>query len=242
MTDLLLQIEVARTDGQTVLSDGLSTTPLKEFRRIAAEAGVGTRAWLAAQGQVDLTYRAVVEVTRPAVALETLSAVPPRDLDAVDTSFLLPSRYVQSEVFDAVVTDEFPGLSGGALIAAARDWIAETFTYVAGASTAATTARDSYDERQGVCRDYAHVLIALARAAGIPARMASCYAPDVDPPDFHAVAQVRLEDGWHLVDATGMASPDQMAIIGVGRDAAEVSFLTTMGATTMLFQSVNVTR
>jgi transglutaminase-like putative cysteine protease len=91
-------------------------------------------------------------------------------------------------------------------------------------------------ERRGICRDYAHVMITLARAAAIPARYASVYAPGVEPPDFHAVAEVFLADAtipgggaWHLVDATGMADPANMVKIGVGRDAADVSFMTVFG-------------
>ncbi|MEM7644642.1 MAG: transglutaminase domain-containing protein, partial [Pseudomonadota bacterium] len=92
------------------------------------------------------------------------------------------------------------------------------------------------------CRDYAHVMITLARAGGVPARMASVYAPDVDPPDFHAVAEVWLDGAWHLVDATGMATPSSMALIGVGRDAADVSFLMTMGMAELVSQEVRVQR
>jgi transglutaminase-like putative cysteine protease len=65
-------------------------------------------------------------------------------------------------------------------------------------------------------------------------------APDVDPPDFHAVAEIWLEGAWHLVDATGMARASEMVVIGVGRDAADVSFLTSFGQADMLTQTVNV--
>ena len=152
----------------------------------------------------------------------------------------MPSRYCPSDEFNAFVMAEFGEISGGPLIIAMRDWIMESFTYVPGSSTAATTARESFVKRQGVCRDYAHVLIALSRAAGIPARIASVYAPDVDPPDFHAVAEIWLEGAWHLVDATGMARASEMVVIGVGRDAADVSFLTSFGQADMLTQTVNV--
>src|SRR3546814_9410140 len=74
-----------------------------------------------------------------------------------------------------------------------RDWIESRFTYVSGASNSETGALDSFVERRGVCRDYAHVMIALARAAHIPARMASVYALRVRPQDFHAVAEVYLD-------------------------------------------------
>ncbi|MEL6737503.1 MAG: transglutaminase domain-containing protein, partial [Pseudomonadota bacterium] len=76
----------------------------------------------------------------------------------------------------------------------------------------------------------------LARASAIPARYVACYAPGVTPQDFHAVAQVFLADPasvyhghWHLVDATGMADLEHAAIIGIGRDAGDVSFLTSFG-------------
>ena len=135
-------------------------------------------------------------------------------------------------------------LQGGALVAAMRDWIHDHLSYVPGASNADTTASDTFIRREGVCSDYAHLMITLTRAAGIPARIASVYALGVDPPDFHAVAEVFLGNGgggeWHLVDPTGMASEGAMAKIGVGRDAADVSFLTAFGEARMIEQSVEV--
>jgi transglutaminase-like putative cysteine protease len=101
---------------------------------------------------------------------------------------------------------------------------------------------DAYVTREGVCRDFAHVLVALARASTIPARFVSVYAPDVVPQDFHAVAEVFLGGAWHLVDATGMAEAADMAKIGVGRDAADVSFLTSYGQASLVALRVEVSR
>ena len=123
---------------------------------------------------------------------------------------------------------------------AIRDRIYNNFEYVIGSSDAQTTAADSYVSRQGVCRDYAHVLISLARAAAIPARFVSAYAPNVKPQDFHAVAEVYLDGAWHLVDPTGMARADEIVRIGVGLDAAEVSFLSSFGLMTLFSQTVGV--
>jgi transglutaminase-like putative cysteine protease len=83
-------------------------------------------------------------------------------------------------------------------------------------------------------------MITLARAADIPARIASVYAPGVSPPDFHAVAEVFLGGAWHLVDPTGMASARDIAIIGIGRDIGDVAFLTAFGGLEMRGQSVSV--
>lgn len=240
-TDVVLQIELARIAGQTIEEDALLTTPVKDFSRVAAEQTIGMRARMQAEGLVDFTYRAKVDVTRPDLDLSNLTTNAPRFLTGESTSFLMPSRYCPSDEFQAFVLSEFADLSGGALILAMRDWIYENFTYEAGSSTGTTTARETFVQRRGVCRDYAHVMITFARAAGIPARIASVYAPRVEPPDFHAVAEVWLSDSWHLVDATKMAKPSEMAMIGVGRDAADVSFLASFGMASLNAQSVSVT-
>ena len=86
------------------------------------------------------------------------------------------------------------------------------------------------------------MLITFARAAGIPARFVSVYGADVTPQDFHAVTEVYLSGAWHLVDATGMAKPAEMVRIGVGRDAADTSFMTSYGWMNLVEQSVEVRR
>ncbi|MEP6868231.1 MAG: transglutaminase family protein, partial [Novosphingobium sp.] len=91
-----------------------------------------------------------------------------------------------------------------------------------------------------VCRDFAHLMITLARASEIPARFASVYGLGVTPQDFHAVAEVFLGGEWHLVDPTGMAEPSSIIRIGAGRDAADVPFLSSFGFATFIGQSVEV--
>jgi transglutaminase-like putative cysteine protease len=111
---------------------------------------------------------------------------------------------------------------------------------VPGSSNASTDALESFVSRQGVCRDFAHVLITLARASAIPARFVSVYAPSVLPQDFHAVAEVYLDDTWHLVDATGMAKGEEIAMIAVGRDATDTAFLTSYGDALLNRQTVQM--
>jgi transglutaminase-like putative cysteine protease len=86
------------------------------------------------------------------------------------------------------------------------------------------------------------LLVSLARSGGIPARCVSAYAPGVDPPDFHAVAELWLAGGWHLIDPTGMASRDELARVAVGRDATDIAFMTVFGSATMNQQRVTVAR
>ncbi len=172
----------------------------------------------------------------------TLPATPARMLPAETIAYLLPSRYCESDKFEGFVEQQFAGLEGGALAAAMSDWVRENLIYASGTSSGATTALMTFADRRGVCRDYAHLLVSLARAGGIPARCVSAYAPGVDPPDFHAVAELWLAGAWHLVDATGMASCGDLARVAVGRDATDIAFMTVFGRATMNEQRVSVRR
>jgi transglutaminase-like putative cysteine protease len=84
-------------------------------------------------------------------------------------------------------------------------------------------------------------MIALARAAGVPARFVSCYAWQLDPPDFHAVAELWMDGRWHLVDATGMAPETSLIRIARTADAIDASFLTSFGSVEMVHQRISVT-
>lgn len=236
--DVLLQLEVAAARGQTV--EHAALTSGAALTRIAAQDGIGTRTWLAAEGQMLVDYAARVTIARPACDYAAMAKTPLRLLPGEAVQYLLPSRYCPSDRFFDLVEARFAGLEGGALVAAMAHWIAAHIAYERGLSTADTTALDTFHDRVGVCRDYAHLMIALARAADIPARYASVYALRADPPDFHAVAEVFLGGDWHIVDPTGMASAADTAVIGIGRDAGDVAFLTAFGPLVMNSQSVSV--
>lgn len=246
-TDVLLQIEAAPIPEQAVTGPLMLLTPTEHTARVPADEAIGDRVWLRARGQVRADYTATVEITRAVPEIAGLPQLPAHLLPGPAIPYLFSSRYCQATSFETLVQDDFGATEGGARVLAIRDWIAAHFTYTSGSSGPETTALDSYVERRGVCRDYAHVLIALARASGIPARYASVYAPNVTPQDFHAVAEVFLAEpdeqggAWHLIDATGMAHAGEMAKIGVGRDAADVSFLTSFGQSELLDKEVSVT-
>jgi|AntRauTorckE5430_2_1112549.scaffolds.fasta_scaffold05041_3 transglutaminase-like putative cysteine protease len=238
---VLLVLEAARTDGQVVIEDSLEIAQA-DITRIEGEAGLGTRIWARVQAdELKLRYRATVDVTRLAPRLEQLGATPVHGLPGDVLTYLRPSRFCPSDLFQTFAARRFDGLEGGRKIAAMTDWVARKLCYVP-SSSPATTAQDTFVTREGVCRDYAHVVCALARAAGIPARYASAYAPDVDPPDFHALPQVWLEGAWHMVDATGMCGEEGAALIGVGRDAGDVAFMETWTPAWCVSQSVSVMR
>lgn len=239
-TDVLLQLEVARIAEQSVQLDRLQLPPCEHLARVPAQDGIGQRIWLRIENQLRVDYEATVEIHRILRDHETLANVPLHQLPGETVQYLMASRYCPSDRFQNFVETTFPNLEGGLLVLAMRDWIKGNLCYSPGSSNSDSTAADTFITRHGVCRDYAHLLITFARAAGIPARIASVYAPGVDPPDFHAVAEVFLGGEWHLVDATGMAIESAIAKIGIGRDAADVAFLTAFGYAQFEAQSVQV--
>ena len=240
-TDVLLQVEVAAMTDQRLVSERLTATSPERLRAVHGEDSIGQRTWAAGVGRFTARYAATVEIDRVVLDLAPLGPTLARDLPALALPYLLPSRYVESHLFETFVHRQFGHLNGGTKIMAMRDWIRRELSYVAGASDGNTTAQATFVRREGVCRDYAHLMAAFARAALIPARLVSAYAPGVTPPDFHAVVEVWLDGGWHLVDATGMATPNEIARVGIGRDATDIAFMTVFGTATLLEQRVLVT-
>ncbi|WP_417690861.1 transglutaminase-like domain-containing protein [Roseibium sp.] len=239
---VLLTLEAAQTDEQFIhLSELEIETAV--LQRIDGEGMVGQRVWaFVTSERLKLHYRAKVDVTRSTSVLESLPAMPWHSLTSDVLTYLRPSRFCPSDLFTEFVEQQFSHLSGGAKVAAMVDWVATELTYVPGSSNSETTAIDTFATRQGVCRDYAHLVCALARAASIPARYTSVYAAEVSPPDFHAVAQVWLDGAWHLVDATRMSSAAGLVVIGAGRDAGDVAFMETDRRADPVYQSVRVTQ
>jgi len=246
-TDLLLQFQAAAIPEQHIIECDTWLTKTPHIASVPAQGGVGERIWVRAEGPYQVDYTAKVDVRRRIADVSQLAVLNPHDLPGECVEYVFDSRYCQADRMHSFVEDQFGTYEGGAKIAAMRDWIADHVTYEPGASNASTSALDTFVERRGICRDFAHVLICFARASTIPARYVSCYAPGVNPPDFHAVAEVFLKDpekpgvgAWQIVDATGMADPAKTVKIGVGRDAADVSFLTSFGPSAFRNSSVEV--
>lgn len=240
--DILLQVEVAAMADQRLEHQALTIWSDHGVTAVPGEDGIGQRCWVRADHALVARYEAVVAIDRPVLRLEGMQATPARALTGDLIPYLLPSRYCESDRLEGFVRRRFAGLSGGAMATALIDWVSTRLDYRSGSSTGGTSALDTFGMRIGVCRDYAHLLVALARAAEIPARCVSAYAPGVDPPDFHAVAELWLEGSWHLVDATGMARADEIARVCVGRDATDIAFMTVFGEAQLCDQRVIVRR
>lgn len=241
--DILLALEVAKMPDQHLVSDRLTVGTATPLVPLAGHDGVGRRTWTAGAGRFTAYYAAIVDVVRTAPDFASLAAVPLRDLPGQAIDYLWPSRYCQSDRMHPFALDTFGHLSGGAQVQAIAEWTRGHVDYEPGHSDATTTAHDTFTKRKGICRDFAHVMISVARALDIPARMVSAYAWNLSPPDFHAVVEVYLQGGWHLVDPSGLAPVEGLVRIGVGRDATDISFMTIFGGSAEInSQSVRVER
>ncbi|ABI78204.1 transglutaminase family protein [Hyphomonas neptunium ATCC 15444] len=238
--DVLLSLEAIRSDDQTIVSDRLAALPESGLKLAEGPERLGRRRWLEAEGDVTISYTALVDVSRRPLSIAGLLVPARRDLPYDVISYLLPSRYCEAEKLSSFAEEAFSGAVGGDLVLNMADWIFENFEYAPGSSNETTTATDTFLMRRGVCRDFAHTLISFCRAMGVPARMVSAYAPAIDPPDFHAVVEVWLDHAWHLIDPTRLSREEELVRIAIGRDATDISFMTIFGAAELRDQRVAV--
>jgi len=142
-------------------------------------------------------------------------------------TYTRPSRYAESDALAPTARAEFRGIHDPAdLLTAVSSWVGTHLSYVPGSSLPTDGAMRTLLARQGVCRDYAHLCVALLRSLGVPARVVAVYAPGLSPMDFHAVAEAWIDDAWRAVDATALAPRSTLVRIATGRDAADTAFLT----------------
>lgn len=155
--------------------------------------------------------------------------------------YLRPSRYAESDKLAAVAQREFGDLTDPQdLLAGVARWVGGHLSYVSGSSDPIDGSVDTYLLGQGVCRDYAHLVVAFLRARNVPARLVAVYAPGLSPMDFHAVAEAFVEGAWCVVDGTLLAPRSSLLRIGTGRDAADTAFLDSFGGS-IAFNDVTVT-
>ena len=230
-TLLQLQISVAETQFQSTTSEALYTTPVVEFANlVAGQENVRMSQACLQPGTYNIDYRATVklspDIDQPAAVRETpISHLPPATL-----TYLNPSRYCESDVLCRFAYEEFGNLEPGyTKVQKICDWVNNHLDYEPGSTNGTTTASQVLLQRNGVCRDYAHLMITLCRCIGIPARYVSGYAVNLQPPDFHGFVEAYLDGQWYLFDPTRLAPTNGLVRIGCGRDAADVAFATIYG-------------
>jgi transglutaminase-like putative cysteine protease len=237
-SDFIFNIHAAQTAHQTVVTESLQidppvtphvyTDPIRGSRFMQLKAD---------PGPLSILYAATVDIGHHVESPACIAETPVSQLPRSVLPYVYPSRYCQSDRLRRFAAREFGHLQQGYWrVQAIQDWVRMRTAFVSGSSDVTTSAVDTLIEQVGVCRDFAHLMIALCRAVNIPARFVTGidYGADpiLGPTDFHAYVEVFLGDRWYLFDPTGISPPMGLVRIGTGRDAADVSFSTMFGAIT----------
>ena len=150
-------------------------------------------------------------------------------------SFLLPSRYCESDRFGDLATEltanDLPGYDQVKTI---NDWIRLNIQYIPGSSDFPLSANEIYQRGFGVCRDLAHLGIALCRSISIPARIVVGYLHNLEPMDLHAWFEAYVGGRWYTFDPTRAYLSAARVIVAYGRDAADVSVFHQFGSGALL--------
>lgn len=231
---IALHVAVADTAGATsgeqlTVSSG-GGRPL-DVTELGTEHGGRLHTFTSGAGRILVSYQAVVD----------LRAAGGDPVDATESIVgLRQSRYCPSDVLMSFAETEQIGTTNGTDRGReVAEWVHRRLLYDLSATGSFDTAIDTLLAGRGVCRDFAHLTIALCRALGIPARLVSAYAPGLWPMDFHAVVEVVADGTWVVLDPTRLAPRSSLVRIGTGRDASDTAFSTTLsGQADLVFHQV----
>jgi transglutaminase-like putative cysteine protease len=163
-----------------------------------------------------------------------------QDLPEDTLVFLLGSRYCETDLLTEAAWSRFgQSAPGWPRVQAICDFVHNHIAFNYQHARPTRTAWEAFNERAGVCRDYAHLAIALCRCMNIPARYCTGYLGDMGTPppygvmDFAAWFEVYLGGTWHTFDARNNVPRIGRVLIARGRDAADVAIATTFGPNTL---------
>lgn len=241
LSTLILNIQPFKTLGQQVLEERFdSSIPLKSYEWYANAGEKRFKVLEVPESkEIVFSYTGIIE--------NNIKTIPARQLDDVQISlmpvsvlpYLNPSRYCQSDKLYKFAFDKFGSINSTfEKVMAIRDWIYENVEYKGGVTSAQTSAFDTVKEQVGVCRDFAHLGVALCRALTIPARYFTGYAYQLIPQDFHACFEVYLGGYWVIIDATKLVPINGLVKIATGFDATDTALASSFGD--LIFTSMEV--
>lgn len=163
-----------------------------------------------------------------------------QDLPDETLIFLLGSRYCETDELSETAWRLFGHTPlGHARVQAVCDFVHNHIVFDYAQARPTRTALQAYNERIGVCRDYAHLAVAFCRCLNIPARYCTGYLSDIGlpftpvPMDFAGWFEAYLGGQWHMFDPRNNAPRRGRVLIAQGRDATDVAISTTFGPNTL---------
>jgi len=241
-TTFIFNIQAVRSASQLILEESLVTNPFLTFeeftlnnvdaRFIRMEVNKGVF--------FTITYNAIVDVQYQLINESVLAQhIPIVELNTDVLPYLFPSRHCQSDKLRKLAIKEFGQVpTEYEKVSAINDWIFNNTDYISGATDSGTSAYDTLIQREGVCKDFAHLGIALCRALDIPARYFTGYACNLNPPDFHACFEAYIGGQWIFFDPTKLVPINGLVRIANSVDAADAAVASFFGNTNCTYMNV----
>ena len=237
-TPMILMTHVHYTRVSDIVTpDHLVTTPSMPVRMYRDSFGNWCTRLVAPAGRTELTANAVIKISdEPDPVALTAEQHRVQDLPDETLIYLMGSRYCETDRLSELAWKMFgTGPTGWARVQAICDFAHRHITFGYEHARATRSALEAHQERKGVCRDYAHLAVALCRAVNIPTRYCTGYLSDVGIPppygtmDFAAWIEVYLGGTWHTFDPRNNQRRIGRVLIATGRDAADVPITNTFG-------------
>ena len=230
-TPFILMLRPRSGAQQWIARESYTLTPSVPVVEFTDAYGNLCQRLIAPPGEFSIRTSADVETS------DTIDVAPGAPFDEVQhlpddvLTYLLPSRYCESEWFfdmaSGMVKDAAPGYDQVACI---TEWIRQSVRFNPASTFDRMAATEVNQRREGVCRDLAHLGIALCRALCIPARMVVGYLHGLAPMDLHAWFEAYIGGRWYTFDATQQAALGGRVTVAYGHDAANVAIFNQFGA------------
>ncbi len=220
---------------QLVYSSDLVLYPASPYVEFNDSVGNLCQRFVAQPGKLTITATAEVD-TPPGIDVDPSAPFTEIQFLPNDTlAYLLPSRYCEAEQFGALATQIVEHTSDGyPQVERLVYWIRENIRFEPGSSTEPVTAQKVKDRGFGVCRDLAHLGIALCRSISIPARIVGGYLHGLEPMDLHAWFEAFVGHRWYTFDPTQAVPRGGRVALAYGRDAADIATYTQFGPSVSL--------
>jgi transglutaminase-like putative cysteine protease len=239
-TPLILMLRPRSGIQQWVAREAYSLSPSVPVKEYTDIFGNLCQRMVAPAGEFSVNTSADVLTTDTVNKAPGAPFVEIQDLPDEVLSYLLPSRYCESDRFGDLARDISDGVSlGYDQVNKICDWIKSSIQYTPGSSVFPLSAVEVNIQSHGVCRDLAHLGIALCRGISIPARMVVGFLYGLEPMDLHAWFEAYVGGHWYTFDPTEDELRGGRLAVAYGRDAADVAIYHQFGPPA-LFTSMDV--
>jgi transglutaminase-like putative cysteine protease len=242
-TPIIAVLSPRKDANQTVLANEIALLPHTKQLHYYDNFGNECHRMLLEKGRVEIKTECLVEVEAEIETDLSASYVLVENLPSSTLQFLLPSRYCLSDTTEIreLAAQIIKNIHVGSLqVLAICHWIHTNIQYQYGFSFSTTNSNDVLKSQIGVCRDFAHLGIALCRSINIPARMAVGFLKDLPISDLHAWFEVYIGNKWCIFDAVQEKTTGGRIVLAYGRDANDVAFITQFGNPELIEMEVSV--